>query len=99
MRSWFPRVDVLAPRPLVGNPGEKAQELAKHYQRLNPRASDRRGSTPVTGVLLTLLGPGAVRVTWDTSTRAKDYRAKWWVQGRSSPIVELGLFADRQCTI
>jgi hypothetical protein len=63
------------------------------------RPIDGRMPDLVTGLVLTPLGAGVVSAAWDLATLAENYRVTWRVTGGSSPITELGLFADRQCTI
>jgi hypothetical protein len=63
------------------------------------RPIDGRMPGPITGLVLTPLGAGVVSAAWDLSPLAQNYRVSWRMDGGSSPITEIGLFTDRQCTI
>jgi hypothetical protein len=63
------------------------------------RPIDGRIPGPVSGIVLTPLAPGIVGVAWDRSARAENYRVKWFVDGGSSAVTEVGLFNERQCTL
>jgi hypothetical protein len=64
------------------------------------RPIDGRIPEPVSEIAVTPLAPGVASVAWDPSTRAQNYRVKWFVDdGDDSPITEVGLFTDRQCTL
>lgn len=63
------------------------------------RPIDGRMPEPVSDIVLTVLAPGVVGVTWANARRAHNYRVQWRVAGGSSETTEVGLFNDRQCTI
>ena len=63
------------------------------------RPIDGRMPEPVSDIVLTVLAPGVLSVTWATARRAQSYRVQWRVAGGSSETTEIGLFYDRQCTI
>ena len=63
------------------------------------RPADGSMPSPVTDLVLTPAGPAVVLVQWGLSSLAENYRVTWHISGSSAEPTEVGLFADRQCSI
>jgi hypothetical protein len=63
------------------------------------RPVDSRMPAPVTGLVATPLAPGVVRLAWDLSTLAVNYRVSWKLTISGAEWIEVGLFTDRSCTL
>jgi hypothetical protein len=64
------------------------------YQFGFSRPSDGRIPAPVFGVNVSPAGPGALRVSWERSALADNYRVQRLVRNVDSQPIEVGLFTD-----
>jgi hypothetical protein len=54
---------------------------------------------PVRDLVLTPAGASVVLVQWRPSSLSENYRVTWRIAGSAAEPTEVGLFADRQCSI